>query len=64
MLYHFKICYGPVIGKSFVFCFFETDHSLWGASLPGLEVSRRRNKGSRTKLPVSICHSGDGGPRG
>lgn len=43
---------------------FDVDHSLWGASLPGLEVGCRRNKGSRTELPVGVCHPGDGGPRG
>lgn len=31
--------------------------------MPGLEVRCRGNKGSSTKLPVGIRHSGDGGPR-
>lgn len=59
-----KYVMDQLLVRDLFFCFFETDHSLWGASLPGLEVSRRRNKGSRTKLPIGICHSGDGGPRG
>lgn len=40
-----------------------SDHNLRGTTLPGLEVSRRGNKGSRTKLPISNRHAGDGGPR-
>lgn len=48
----------------FVLFPFDADHSLRGASLPGPEVGRRRNKGSCAELPVGVGHAGDGGPRG
>lgn len=40
-----------------------SDHNLGGTTLPGVEVGCRCNEGSCTKLPISICHPGDGGPR-
>lgn len=49
-----------------LFCFFlvsTLDHNIGGTTLPGPEVSCRGNKGSCTKLPISICHPGDGRPR-
>lgn len=47
-----------------VFMLCPSDHNLRGTTLPSLEISCRSNKGCCSKLPVSICHPGDGGPRG
>lgn len=47
-----------------ILSFSTQDHNFGGTTLPGPEVGRRGNKGSCTKLPISVCHPGDGGPGG